>query len=80
MPKIGFFGFIGKFSHEFFLNLVYKESSFYLLYSCTNPIHGKDLVAHFLHADTNLRKLKVTLIIIRWTWSKVTEAYRSRDS
>ena len=42
--KIGFFGFIGKFSHQFFLNLVYKESSYYLLYSCTNPILGKNLV------------------------------------
>ena len=42
--KIGFFGFIGKFSHQFFLNLVYKESSYYLLYSCTNPILGKNLI------------------------------------
>ena len=33
-PKIGFFEFIGK----IFLNLVYKESLYYLLYSCTNPI------------------------------------------
>ena len=41
--KIGFFGFIGKFSHFFFLNLVYKESSYCLLYSCTNPILGKNL-------------------------------------
>ena len=38
---IGFFEFIGKFSHEFFLHLVYKESSYYLLYSCTNPILGE---------------------------------------
>ena len=42
--KLGFFGFIGKFSHQFFLNLVYKESSYYLLYSCTNPILGKNLI------------------------------------
>ena len=42
MPKIGIFGFIGKFSHCFFLNLVYKESS-YLLYSYTNPMLGKNL-------------------------------------
>ena len=41
--KIGFFGFIWKFSHYFFLNLVYKENSCYLLYSCTNPILGKNL-------------------------------------
>ena len=41
-PKIGFLGFIGKFSN--FLNLVYEESSYYLLYSCTNPIRGKNLV------------------------------------
>ena len=26
--------------------------------------------ADFLHADTNLGKLKVTLIIIGWVWSK----------
>ena len=39
--KIGFFEFIGKFSLEFFLHLVYKESSYYLLYSCTNPILGE---------------------------------------
>ena len=44
-PKIGLFGFIGKFSHLFFLNLVYKESSYYLWYSCTNPILGKNLVS-----------------------------------
>ena len=43
-PKMGFFGFIGKFSQQFFLNLVYKESLYYLLYSCTNPILGKNLV------------------------------------
>ena len=44
-PKIGFFGFIGKFNHYFFLNLVYKESPYYLQYSYTNPILGKNLVA-----------------------------------
>ena len=43
-PKIGFIGFIGKFSHCIFLNLVYKEISYYLLYSCTNPMLGKNLV------------------------------------
>ena len=42
--KIAFFGFIGKFSDYFFLNLVYKESLFYLLYSSTNPWLGKNLV------------------------------------
>ena len=40
-PKIGFFRFIGKFSHYFFLSLVCKGISYYLLYSCTNPILGK---------------------------------------
>ena len=43
-PKIGFLGFIGKCSHYFFLNLVYKESSCYLLYFWTNPLLGKNLV------------------------------------
>ena len=43
-PKIGFIGFIGKFSHCIFLNLVYKEISYYLLYSCTNLMLGKNLV------------------------------------
>ena len=32
--------------------------------------------ADFLHADTNLWKLKVTLIIIGWVWSKMTEALK----
>ena len=54
-PKIGFLGFIGKFSHCIFLNLVYKEISYYLLYSCTNPMLGKNLVpeiwAKMLSAD-----------------------------
>ena len=43
-PKIGFFGFTGKFSDKFFLNLVYKERSYYLLYSWTIPVLGKNLV------------------------------------
>ena len=43
-PKTGFLEFIGKLSHLFFLNLVYKEILQYLLYSCTNPIHGEILV------------------------------------
>ena len=43
-PKIGFFGFIGKFSLQFFLNLVYKEKSYYLLYSWTNPMLRKNMV------------------------------------
>ena len=47
-PKIGFFEFIGKLSHEFFLNLVYKEILQYLQYSCTNPILGKILVPEIL--------------------------------
>ena len=29
---------------SFFLNLVYKESLYCLLYSCTNPILGKNLI------------------------------------
>ena len=43
-PKTGFLGSIGNLVITFFLNLVYKESSYYLLYSCTNPILGKNLV------------------------------------
>ena len=43
--KIGFFGFSGKFSHYFFLNLVYKECLYYLLYSCSNSILGKNLIS-----------------------------------
>ena len=54
VPKIGIFGVIGKFSHYFFLNLVYKESS-YLLYSYTNPMLGKnqfpDIWAKMLSAN-----------------------------
>ena len=44
VKKIGFFKFIGRFSHEFFMNLVDNESLYYLLYSCANPIFGKNLV------------------------------------
>ena len=43
-PKIGFFESIGKCSHYFFLNLVYKESLYQLLYSCTNPTLEENLV------------------------------------
>ena len=43
-PKIGFFEFIGKFSNYFFLNSVYKESLYYMLYSCTNAILEKNLI------------------------------------
>ena len=43
-PKVRFFGFVGKFSHLFLLSLVYKECSYYLLYSCTNLILWKNLV------------------------------------
>ena len=32
--------------------------------------------ADFLHADTNLWKLKVTLIIIGWVWSKLGEVLK----
>ena len=42
--KVGFFEFIGKFSHYFFLYLVYKDRLYYLLYSFTNPILRKNLV------------------------------------
>ena len=31
-------------------------------------------LADFLHADTNFGKLKVTLIIIGWAWSKIGKA------
>ena len=41
--KMGFLKFVGKFSHYFFLNLVYNQSLYYFLYSCTNPIFGKNL-------------------------------------
>ena len=42
--KIGFYEFSGKLSNQLFLNLVYKESLYYLLYSCTNPIFVENLV------------------------------------
>ena len=32
------------------------------------------------YADTDLGKLKVTLIIIEWSWSKRAKPYRSWDS
>ena len=40
-PKIGFFDFIGKFRHQFFLNFNYNENLFYLLNSYANPIFGR---------------------------------------
>ena len=33
-----------------------------------------DELGWFLHADTNLGKVKVTLIIIGWAWSKMGKA------
>ena len=32
-----------------------------------------DEMSCFLHADSNLGQLKVTLIIIGWSWSKIGE-------
>ena len=45
-PKKGFLEFMGKFRYYFFLNLVYKETLYLyqLLYFCTNPILGKNVV------------------------------------
>ena len=37
-----------KICHYCFLNLVYKESSYYLVYSCTNPRLGKNLFPEIL--------------------------------
>ena len=33
--KTGFFQFIGKFGHQFLLNLIYNGNLFYLLCSCS---------------------------------------------
>ena len=63
VPKIGIFGVIGKFSHYFFLNLVYKESSYYLLFCCTNPILGKNLVP-----ETWVKMLSANQIAEFWNW------------
>ena len=38
--KTRFFQFIGKFGHQFLLNLIYNGNFYYLLCSCTNPIFG----------------------------------------
>ena len=32
--------------------------------------------AHLLHADANLSKLKVNLVIIEWVWSKMSKALK----
>ena len=83
-PKIGFFEFIEKLSHWFFLNLVFKESLYYLPYSCTNPIleiWAKMCLAsqiagflnrHYLYTD--LWILKVEWKIFGWAWSKMDVA------
>ena len=42
--NIGFFEFIEKFRYYLFLNLIYNESLYYLLYLCINLIFGKNLV------------------------------------
>ena len=64
-PKIGFLGFIGKFSHFFFLNLVYKKSSYYLLYSSTNPILGKKSCSWYMSQNalgqSDCRIFKLTI-------------------
>ena len=46
---------------SFFLNLVYKESLYYLLYSCTNPILGKNLIPEIW--TKMLSKLRESLIL-----------------
>ena len=43
-PKQGFLNLLKNLVIIFFLNLVYNESLYYLLYSCTNSIFGKYLV------------------------------------
>ena len=43
-----------------------------LLYLKSEPMSW----AHLLDADTNLWKLKLTLIIIGWVWSKMGEALK----
>ena len=42
--KQGFLNSLKNLVIIFFLNLVYNESLYYLLYSCTNSIFGKYLV------------------------------------
>ena len=37
-------------------------------------------LAEFLHANTYLKKLKVTLIVIGGTWSNMGVSFRSQDS
>ena len=37
-------------------------------------------LAECLHANTYLRKVKVTLIVIGWAWSNRVCPFRSRDS
>ena len=43
--KAGFFEFIGKFGRQFFPNLLYNKSLFYLLDSCTNHMFWKKSVS-----------------------------------
>ena len=44
-PKIRIFEFIGKFRYCYFLNLIYKERLYILLYCCANIILGKNVVS-----------------------------------
>ena len=60
--KTGFFKFIGKFSHQFCLNLVYKGILYNLLYSCTNLMLGKNLVPEIWTKMTkSIFKLTISL-------------------
>ena len=59
---------------RFFLNLVHNEILYYLLYSCSNPIFGKNLVPEIwvkMHVDTNSWKLKADGKVFGWAWSKM---------
>ena len=43
VPKIEFFEIVEKFGHYFFLDLFYKERSYYLPCYCANTLFGKYL-------------------------------------
>ena len=65
--KMVFLKFIGKFSYYSFLNLIYNEILYYFLYSCTNPIFRKNLVAKIwakmLSGQPDYRILKSTMTL-----------------
>ena len=61
-----YFEVIGKFWHECYKNLVYNENIFYLLYSWTNAITGKNVVPEIwakMHLTNHIGSISTTKLL-----------------